>query len=1686
MSDTFNEQDVAELSLLSDAVAENIFPEHHINKCMSCLCVITSGILATLKETCVDSFPKLDSLVVLGSKAFAEKQPFEAIYSAEKPVPEHIQKTIAHYSFPSTSREIRMYSALGTGSVNCFRKANFLFMQNGVRDCLQIGFYISANVIHSATDPKIRHVTMCFDRKHITFTSCTCISEEDRKIIDSQKKHLSPAQKSMSDLSVWCPHVVATCLTRIAHPEKFTYRPPISESLSQLNESQLRTLAYKLICQESARKFLPATQSILDEMLTPSTAPCGSYEEGRDPTGGGCIGENPYWCADFTNLKNRLTSHLAYHIRELNIEIDVELFFDLPPSFVDILDVLSSFRSYRPHGAWELLSIIIKMMHNHDANCLELLQIFVESIIETPAVVSHWSCAERNIPFPSKHVQDAGRSGSFYTSRWLCEALVDVWRLFCLHPKFVSDAENPVPSLGVSRREIVEMLDSWQYKILSTTQDLSPVNAIHLDPVGFNPAIKTCLLSWTNDHLPSTLHLTPEQFRQAIPKFDGAFVSEQSFVDDDSMWRDSFGKSPEFGSFCPPMCGQFGIDFARCQSLVTHGGRKEVALSWVRHLALQMLQQSPHLLAAAKNTFSTQNADKETSSSTTNSRSSSSTQNTEAGRKARGLFRERSAETEALLKNRSVDRFGTILSEWIYCVNYLMDCFYSFYFYDGVVCPPVLTNHDLSRVVMHKKVVEGFNPSYYLPHLSALSAPQGKLTTEGWMPIDMELAFRLGFLVLVLPRTQLILKSREVRLMDHESQLMSRLYRLPLEVVCPWVVDTLRQEASVLAYEPDRFEANVPYALSDFLFTMLAGSHNLEDWGPPESSSPIVGDTDSTDGTQTVSINYLPPFIIRVSRHKPTAEINERKLRKQIRGDYELAFALAKRTLSRNSYIPDLNFTRCQRYQRRSFFLKMLDYYKNKPGYMCDLVESLLDRTLNPSFKCPPLQIFRENRFDEMLGIEESQLTNCQQPQTSSGRGSQKYPSSFLLKESLEGPSTQSRRAHTSRTPGTINATGSTSEDTDTVSDSRIRCANLRRLTRHSVGMAAIDSSAPETTSSDNSPTTSRRTIRVPEEALNPSYYHPPPPGYSTSEDDSQFTIPDGSDEKNDGTLPRIYLGQDYVEHLIDLSKKVRKIAGGPNASSTFQSTHSTTDLSLQKAAFHISLYALGLCNQLGAAARKSRLSCKIMTWLNREALEMKWSAVISLIYSWKGAFPIQEMSNLTKQFVLRFSKEDLRSTRALMLLCRSIMPECIAEGPKFLLTFVHHCCMNEEIREYLLRYLDINESLIMDSPGFSVCRSEYFYSLATMWLCHLSRGEFESQENWITHPSVDLLPQMLEAPLSSQDLPPITTKDLCEYTSRVIRDWEEETGRARQPYLYRVLRLFLLAIDEKLPLQTQSKRLRFHQSLCHPRHCYKHYLDKNASQIIEENGGGRQSYRLAIDANKGFDFKNPLDQAILRVFRVAEELKDEEAMIFVLRFLLHRVHCPVLLAMVTSEAILVFQKRHSRMPAEDMIGNGRIPANRLSIPFLECLFNWTCQLFYSQLERRSNNWREVIDMSLSIHLFYQRTAPQFKNLLIPWESFSHLITRINPSVFELINSSLESIRPAQFAFPRPYIIYPSEIDIDWIKQTNETTAAASRQGGGSGGNGRPNDRRMRIPRTRGRGNGPGYGGRTYGYFSRR
>ena len=137
-----------------------------------------------------------------------------------------------------------------------------------------IGFYLSANVLAevpsqpaSSTFTPIHRVTLMFDRTCITSSSCTCTMEvegipqlqstsQKNDIFNDSQLSLTLHKQSGADSSVWCAHIVATCLKRIRSPESITIRPPISESLSKLNNKQLQLFAQQLICHVGARKVI--------------------------------------------------------------------------------------------------------------------------------------------------------------------------------------------------------------------------------------------------------------------------------------------------------------------------------------------------------------------------------------------------------------------------------------------------------------------------------------------------------------------------------------------------------------------------------------------------------------------------------------------------------------------------------------------------------------------------------------------------------------------------------------------------------------------------------------------------------------------------------------------------------------------------------------------------------------------------------------------------------------------------------------------------------------------------------------------------------------------------------------------------------------------------------------------------------------------------------------------------------------------------------------------------------------------------------------------------------------------------------------------------------------------------------------------------------------------------------------
>ena len=85
-------------------------------------------------------------------------------------MPEQLQLRIAYWSFPDNEEDIRLYSCLATGSADEFQRGEILYKQKAVKDPLQIGFHLSANVVPpqpSAILGKVFHLHACYGTFHV-------------------------------------------------------------------------------------------------------------------------------------------------------------------------------------------------------------------------------------------------------------------------------------------------------------------------------------------------------------------------------------------------------------------------------------------------------------------------------------------------------------------------------------------------------------------------------------------------------------------------------------------------------------------------------------------------------------------------------------------------------------------------------------------------------------------------------------------------------------------------------------------------------------------------------------------------------------------------------------------------------------------------------------------------------------------------------------------------------------------------------------------------------------------------------------------------------------------------------------------------------------------------------------------------------------------------------------------------------------------------------------------------------------------------------------------------------------------------------------------------------------------------------------------------------------------------------
>ncbi len=107
------------------------------------------------------------------------------------------------------------------------------------------------------------------------------------------------------------------------------------------------------------------------------------------------------------------------------------------------------------------------------------------------------------------------------------------------------------------------------------------------------------------------------------------------------------------------------------------------------------------------------------------------------------------------------------------------------------------------------------------PADNALSNAPPDSDLAKWRSLDTELAFRLGLLLLALPRPQQPSDFTEVRIVEMETTLLTRMHRLPLETACPWVVPSAREVARDIAAEGASGASYMGDCFSKYLLSYL-------------------------------------------------------------------------------------------------------------------------------------------------------------------------------------------------------------------------------------------------------------------------------------------------------------------------------------------------------------------------------------------------------------------------------------------------------------------------------------------------------------------------------------------------------------------------------------------------------------------------------------------------------------------------------------------------------------------------------------------------------------------------------------------------------------------------------------------------------------------------------------------------
>lgn len=1008
-------------------------------------------------------------LVEIAAKEVACHIPFEIVELFQPPIPPELQLRIAFWSFPESEEDVRLYSCLANSSDSEFVKGESLVKQGCIKELLQIGFHLSATVVQGSLPTSHKgsyNVAITFDRRRVTTCNCTCSSSAS-----------------------WCSHIVAVCLFRIHQPNQVRLRAPVSESLSRLGREQLQKFAQYLI-SELPQQILPTAQRLLDDLLSKKLTDINKFSGAPDPTAGASINDQTSWWLD--------ESQLHENIRKILVKLCVPmpivysdpnyLQLSLPSVAVEWASWLRPLRAREPEGMWNLLGIVFELFMRGDRNAVPLLKILTEEVLACAQIIAWW--------FQTKISLNSGHSGhnnrnniqsnthaSQHACTSICDEIVSLWRLACLNPGLSpSDRDNLIKQLTDWHIATLEKI--WKTRVSNTNNNGN--NNFHKKSdfenfSGFKPAMEACLLDWDDYPIPGVTH-SDDPSRSWFCPCPHIYKWRELISEEENLSKPKLSHNPEHKN--EESLNVKSTD----QDLSNRNHRPELSSNGHPSSSLSTsISESASVNNSSTSASNCKNSETDSQRPSTHKPVAVSATTISLGEEQiRVTIKAMTDPLEILLARTEALHAHGFTKEACHLAVQLAE--------EMLTNPPNLLI-DLPNPPSRNKKSRRFSPACHQISLLA-SATMTKAAFLCQVLSENEnyhhLAFKIGVSGLELARPPASTKALEVKLFHQEQELVNLLKKIPLKEP---ELNILRSKAQILSQGNYRArgDAALPIALTNYIFDALV--YSASPWSHDSFSSPA------------------PQPCVILCEWKPTDEI--------LGLEASIAALGMKANVSEAEH-PLL----CEgtRKQRGDFIVELLVHYRDDIDKLNKIMDKVLDQEVHQMYKNPPADPSVNNKGNNISNnnsagnpivatstsgsldsgprdcnnklstevVTDAAQADISQEESNSQASKPSSDANDKIGAVAGATASNSGKSSTEASVKSVpsdhrNSDGERSEGATSPSwdesykawEARFRCINLKSNKKHSIGMASIDSSAPETTSSDNSPTVVRRSLWV-------------------------------------------------------------------------------------------------------------------------------------------------------------------------------------------------------------------------------------------------------------------------------------------------------------------------------------------------------------------------------------------------------------------------------------------------------------------------------------------------------------------------------------------------------------------------------------------------------------------------------